>query len=393
MSEINFNFSIIPQQNGGHKVKAGETLYSIAKSMGVSVEELKKANGLKDNTISIGQILRAPSASSQSSSVEIPMMRDISDEQIETDSKRSRYLKITPHADHTLKAGETPSTLARKYNVEERTILMLNGLSKEDATKLQIGQTLKIPPTRTARNINNLNDAASALGVSVDFVKKLKRIEDGLDANKKPFPDNKFHNTPYRDDEGNLTIGIGHVVKRGEKTKLTNKEVLELFVNDMLKMEENLWDVMGGKQNYDKLPQSIKEALLDMTFNKGTAIIEKSPGLVWALKNGKYEAAICKMTNNKSQKGREMSGLSKRRLFDISTAAKMYRGNPPQSIINTAQQVYNRGVELLKAESTKAYNKFKNPGISLQEYIQNQLVGYNAHAKEYMGDKIKLKDR
>ncbi len=393
MSEINFNFSIIPQQNGGHKVKAGETLYSIAKSMGVSVEELKKANGLKDNTISIGQILRAPSASSQSSSVEIPMMRDISDEQIETDSKRSRYLKITQHVDHTLKAGETPSTLARKYNVEERVILMLNGLSKEDATKLQIGQTLKIPPTRTARNINNLNDAASALGVSVDFVKKLKRIEDGLDANKKPFPDNKFHNTPYRDDEGNLTIGIGHVVKSGEKTKLTNKEVLELFVNDMLKMEENLWDVMGGKKNYDKLPQNIKEALLDMTFNKGTAIIEKSPGLVWALKNGKYEAAICKMTNNKSQKGREMSGLSKRRLFDISTAAKMYRGNPPQSIINTAQQVYNRGVELLKAESTKAYNKFKNPGISLQEYIQNQLVGYNAHAKEYMGDKIKLKDR
>ena len=361
--------------------------------MGVSVEELKKANGLKDNTISIGQILRAPSASSQSSSGEIPMMRDISDEQIETDSKRSRYLKITQHVDHTLKAGETPSTLARKYNVEERVILMLNGLSKEDATKLQIGQTLKIPPTRTARNINNLNDAASALGVSVDFVKRLKRIEDGLDANKKPFPDNKFHNTPYRDDEGNLTIGIGHVVKRCEKTKLTNKEVLELFVNDMLKMEENLWDVMGGKQNYDKLPQSIKEALLDMTFNKGTAIIEKSPGLVWALKNGKYEAAICKMTNNKSQEGREMSGLSKRRLFDISTAAKMYRGNPPQSIINTAQQVYNRGVELLKAESTKAYNKFKNPGISLQEYIQNQLVGYNAHAKEYMGDKIKLKDR
>ena len=393
MSEINFNFSIIPQQNGGHKVKAGETLYSIAKSMGVSVEELKKANGLKGNTLSIGQILRAPSASSQPSSAEIPMMRDISDEQIETDNKRKNFLKITPHADHKLKAGETPSTLARKYNVEERVILMLNGLTKEDATKLQIGQTLKIPPTRTARNINNLNDAASALGVSVDFVKKLKRIEDGLDANKKPFSDNKFHNTPYTDDEGNPTIGIGHVVKSGDKTKLTNKEVLELFVNDMLKMEENLWTVMGGKQNYDKLPQSIKEALLDMTFNKGTAIIEKSPGLVWALKNGKYEAAICKMTNNKSLKGKEMSGLSKRRLFDIATASKMYNGNPPHSIINTAQQVYNRGVELLKIESAKAYNKLKNPGISLQQYIQNQLVGYNAHAKEYMGDKIKLKDR
>lgn len=161
----------------------------------------------------------------------------------------------------------------------------------------------------------------------------------------------------------------------------------------MLKMEENLWDVMGGKKNYDKLPQSIKEALLDMTFNKGTAIIEDTEGLVWALKNGKYEAAICKMTNNKSQKGREMSGLSKRRLFDISVASKMYKNNPPQSVINTAQQVYNRGVELLKTESASAYRKLKNPKISFCQYFENQLVGYNAYAREYMGDKIKTRDR
>lgn len=394
MNEIGLYFSgAQPQQQNGHKVKAGETLYSIAKSMGVSVEELKKANGLKDNSLSIGQILRTPSSSSAQNKGEIQMMRDISDEQIEMDSRRSRYVKVTPHADHTIKAGETPSTLARKYNVEERTILMLNGLNKDEATKLQIGQTLKIPPTRTAKNINNLNDAAAALGVSVDFVKRLKKLEDGLDANKKPFPDNKFHNTPYRDDEGHLTIGIGHLVKKGDKTTLSNKEVLELFVNDMLKMEENLWDVMGGKKNYDKLPQSIKEALLDMTFNKGTAIIEKSPGLVWALKNGKYEAAICKMTNNKSLKGREMSGLSKRRLFDISVASKMYKGRPPQSIINTAQQVYNRGIELLRLESAKNYRELKNPNISAQQYFENQLRGYNAYAKEYMGDKIRLKDR
>ena len=373
-------------------MKAGETLYSIAKAMGVSVEELKEANNLKDNSLSIGQILRKPTAKiSKPQNRELSMDKDISDEELMPNSSRSKYIRTISHPDHVLKEGEHPSTLAKKYNVEERTILMINGLDKNDATELQIGDVLKIPPTRIAKNINNLTDAASALGVSVDFVKKLKKIEDGMDENKNPFPDNKFHNTPYRDDEGNLTIGIGHLYKQGEKTKLTNKEVLELFVNDMLKMEENLWDVMGGKENYDKLPQSIKEALLDMTFNKGTAIIEKTEGLVWALKNGKYEAAINKMTNNKSQKGREMSGLSKRRLFDISIASKMYKNNPPKSIINTAQNVYNRGIELLKQESYRAYKKLVNPKISFQQYYENQLVGYNKYAKEYMGDKIKLK--
>ena len=67
MTEINFNFNIAasPQQPKGHKVKAGETLYSIAKSMGVSVEDLKKANGLKGNTLSIGQILTIPSGTNE----------------------------------------------------------------------------------------------------------------------------------------------------------------------------------------------------------------------------------------------------------------------------------------------------------------------------------------
>lgn len=387
MTEINFNFNITQQQPKGHKVKAGETLYSIAKSMGVSVDELKKANGLKDNSLSIGQILRMPTGGNRNRN-EILMMSEISDDEIKLEQQRSRFIKTRNNPAHKLQKGEHPSTLAEKYNVEERTILMINGLDKNSATKLQIGDVLKIPPTRTAKNINNLSDAATALGVSVDFVKNLKRIEDG-----KNFPDNKFHNTPYRDDEGHLTIGIGHLYKAGEKKNLTNKEVLELFVNDMLKMEENLWDIMGGKKNYDKLPQSIKEALLDMTFNKGTAIIENTQGLVWALKNKKYEAAICKMTNNKSLKGREMSGLSKRRLFDISVASKMYKNNIPQSIINTAQHVYNRGVELLRAECTKSYQKLKNPQITLQKYIENQLVGYNAQAKEYMGNKIKIKER
>ncbi|NIJ44160.1 flagellum-specific peptidoglycan hydrolase FlgJ/LysM repeat protein [Wenyingzhuangia heitensis] len=41
-----------------HIVEKKETLYSISKEYGVTVEELKQMNGLKDNTLSIGQELR-----------------------------------------------------------------------------------------------------------------------------------------------------------------------------------------------------------------------------------------------------------------------------------------------------------------------------------------------
>lgn len=40
-----------------YKVKKGDTLYSISKKYGVEVEDIKKENNLKDNTISIGQKL------------------------------------------------------------------------------------------------------------------------------------------------------------------------------------------------------------------------------------------------------------------------------------------------------------------------------------------------
>jgi LysM repeat protein len=41
-----------------HEVVKGDTLYSISKKYDTTVDVLKEINGLKDNTLSIGQILR-----------------------------------------------------------------------------------------------------------------------------------------------------------------------------------------------------------------------------------------------------------------------------------------------------------------------------------------------
>jgi LysM repeat protein/lysophospholipase L1-like esterase len=41
-----------------HKVKTGETLYSISKAYGLTVDQLKRMNGLRSNNIAVGRLLR-----------------------------------------------------------------------------------------------------------------------------------------------------------------------------------------------------------------------------------------------------------------------------------------------------------------------------------------------
>src|SRR5262249_41152364 len=55
---------------GKYKVKAGETLSSIARDKHVSVAALKKANGMKGNDIKAGQFLKIPGSSGRKPSLE-----------------------------------------------------------------------------------------------------------------------------------------------------------------------------------------------------------------------------------------------------------------------------------------------------------------------------------
>jgi len=305
---------------------------------------------------------------------EITMMSEMTDEQIQIRQNREKYFDYKKNPNHKVQKNETLEKIAQKYEVSLYELMELNGLN--DKSVIRLGQTLKIPPTRKIKNVKNLSDIASAMGVSSEFLKRFKRIEDSQN-----LPDNKFHNVPYKDSNGVLTIGIGHAVRAGEKQKLTDAEVCQLCVRDLLAAEDSIKHSIG-KSAYEKLPQSVREALLDMVFNKGESVIQKSEGLSYCLKVGKYEAAINKMTYNKATKtGKEMAGLSKRRLFDISVAIKGYKGGKiPQSNINTIQNVYNRGVELLRQECKEKNWNFKN-----------QLEAYNKEVQSYFGNLVKIK--
>lgn len=92
-----------------YTVKAGDTLWSIAKKYNISVEELKRINNLTSNMLSIGQKLLLP------------------------DSGYKVY---------TVKKGDSLWKISRDYNVNLDDLINLNNLESDT---LQIGQKLLIP--------------------------------------------------------------------------------------------------------------------------------------------------------------------------------------------------------------------------------------------------------
>ncbi len=104
-------------QSRTHRVRSGESLYTIGKRYGVSVDRIKAANGLRRNTIRVGQELVIPARSSGSAAASEGKV-------------------------HRVRSGDTLSEIARRYGTTVSKLRSVNGLT---SNRLRIGQELKIP--------------------------------------------------------------------------------------------------------------------------------------------------------------------------------------------------------------------------------------------------------
>ncbi len=93
-------------------VKAGDTLYGIAKRFGLTVDELKRINGLNNNILSIGQVLLV-------------------------NNGKEEYM---PEMNiYTVQPGDTLYSIAKRFGITVTTLKEMNGLTNN---LLSIGQTL-----------------------------------------------------------------------------------------------------------------------------------------------------------------------------------------------------------------------------------------------------------
>ncbi len=392
-----------------HKVKQGETLYSIAKANGISVETLKAANGIKGDMLSVGQNLKIPSKSSETifpktkkaDNSGFQMYREISDEEIARENARNKFVKITKNPPYTIKEGDTAELIAKKFNVSPDAIIALNSL---DEKKLKIGTVIKIPETRTVRNVKNINDVAKATGLSLEYLKSLEILEDK-------------HNKIYTDRNGVKTIGIGHALSNSEAKKFAGKtfsdaQIYTMLAQDLVDREQNI-KLLIGDATYKKMPQPVKDSVMDFVFNRGETVFENKKDLISSLQKGDYKSAILKMDtdysimkfNSKAELNayvakfkdkrifvvekdgktlkKYLSGLDKRRLFEIAHASKIYKNNIPKEIISSAQNLYNRGLYFLSIET-------QNRTYPQQAY-QNIKADFNILVNDWFDGKIKMK--
>ena len=109
-----------------HKVLGGQTLFSISRTYGVTVQDIAAANpAIKLEVISEGQVLKIP---------EISTLDEFSESYYGLTKDDFIY--------HTVKSQQTVNYLSKKYNVAKKEIYSYNPGSEE---VIQIGQVIKIP--------------------------------------------------------------------------------------------------------------------------------------------------------------------------------------------------------------------------------------------------------
>lgn len=142
-----------------YTVKKGDSLWLIANKYGTTVDELKNANNLKSNTLSIGQTLIIP-------------------------KKKENTNKIS----YVVKKGDSLWLIANKYDTTVEKIKSTNNLK---SNTLSIGQVLVIPSssefiTYTVKKGDSLWLIANKYNTTVDNIKKLNNLSsNNLQINQK----------------------------------------------------------------------------------------------------------------------------------------------------------------------------------------------------------------
>jgi LysM repeat protein len=129
-----------PYKYREYVVKNGDSLTSIAGGFGISVTDLKNANGLSSDEVRIGMKLIIPDS-------QIPM----------------RVVRVSPNlndiSNYVVKKGDALSIIASKYRVSIKDLKSANNLKSNE---VEIGMKLIIPdsqiPMRVVRVSPNLND-------------------------------------------------------------------------------------------------------------------------------------------------------------------------------------------------------------------------------------------
>jgi len=194
---------VAPIDSNYYTVKSGDSLWSISKKFGITVDELKNANNLSSNLLSIGQNLIIPGKDldaigkeyvvkkgdtlysiARKYNTSVDNLKSINN--ITTDSLAIGQIIKLPSTSNVasdtyiVKKGDSLYSIARTYNTSVDKLKEINNLT---SNALAIGQVLKLPSSNVSENVvytvkkgDSLFSIAREYGTTVDAIKKLNNI-------------------------------------------------------------------------------------------------------------------------------------------------------------------------------------------------------------------------
>lgn len=149
------------QGSTNYTVKRGDTLSKIANQHDTSVRAIKAANGKTSDMIRVGETLILPvSGSAGGSSSSSAAATSSSTPSVSYTAPSTSTFSTAGARTHTVKSGEYPATIARKYGMTTGELLALNGIT--DPRKLQVGQVLKVSGSGSAANVDSRTETVVA---------------------------------------------------------------------------------------------------------------------------------------------------------------------------------------------------------------------------------------
>ena len=363
----------------GHKCEKGDTATSIAAKYGMTVKEFLELNKISTKTAAIkaGQVYYVYAQPSKA-------YKDAQAKRTDKPYEPAPSPSSAPPAAKKATQKPTPAKVETKQTPSTST---------PAATKINKTEKLK---EKVCKNT----------GISRSFINRLIQFE-GVERVLKSDPIER------------PVIGIGHDLAcrpaselkkykrlKAQGHKLSDEEIYKLLESDILEAQKGLKKIFG--ENYDKLNQGQKEALIDLTFNIGSGGLEKSKKLINHINNA------CEEINNNPKKAaahflrsaqefdhrcggdKVLPGLCKRRVNDILKFTNLSPGAMPKKVLEKLYENYAKGLYASKSkiEYFRTTNELlgcilvKNKKGKIEILSLNQPVTFKTNNRKTMTDVV-----
>ena len=194
---------------------------------------------------------------------------------------------------------------------------------------------------------------------------------------------------PYKDGYGSKTCGFGELTDKPRTQEIAYKNLgstIEKYTDEV----KRLLNARLGKNTYENLPNSIKEGLIDLCYNKGLPRISGNKTLLNALKNKDFSTVINNLDYVYSGKTNapkeEDPGLYRRSLNRMILATRDLNGKELKEAKNIIDEFYKKAVN--------CHNKNNSSTIELDKIYENYKTGKISGAPVNVeSGKIKVTDK